>query len=215
MIAAASARPCCRARVRERGRGIDCLVVMWQGASESSAPRRSATGPPSTRRRPAWRRSSNAWRSSRKHRARARPSVRRPSRDRRARNGGPRDRKGLAGGGRRRRPDRRRRARLGYRDRASSRPRDRRRARGSAAFREGLAAGASVSVTPRSVADGLNAPYAGKLRPAWSRARHRVGPRLRGRDRGRLPLSLRAGEARRGPAGPPGWPHFSPKGFPA
>jgi threonine dehydratase len=34
---------------------------------------------------------------------------------------------------------------------------------GSAAIREGLAAGGSVSVTPRSVADGLNAPYAGEL----------------------------------------------------
>ena len=34
---------------------------------------------------------------------------------------------------------------------------------GSAAFREGLAARASVPVTPRSVADGLNAPFAGTL----------------------------------------------------
>jgi threonine dehydratase len=34
---------------------------------------------------------------------------------------------------------------------------------GSAAFREGLAAGAPVPVTPRSIADGLNAPFAGDL----------------------------------------------------
>ena len=34
---------------------------------------------------------------------------------------------------------------------------------GSAAFLEGLAAGAPVPVTPRSIADGLNAPFAGAL----------------------------------------------------
>jgi threonine dehydratase len=34
---------------------------------------------------------------------------------------------------------------------------------GSAAFHEGLAAGKSVPVTPRSIADGLNAPFAGSL----------------------------------------------------
>ncbi len=34
---------------------------------------------------------------------------------------------------------------------------------GSAAFHEGLAARASVPVTPRSIADGLNAPFAGAL----------------------------------------------------
>jgi threonine dehydratase len=34
---------------------------------------------------------------------------------------------------------------------------------GSAALHEGLAAGKSVPVTPRSIADGLNAPFAGEL----------------------------------------------------
>jgi len=34
---------------------------------------------------------------------------------------------------------------------------------GSAAFHDGLAAGGSVPVTPRSIADGLNAPFAGSL----------------------------------------------------
>jgi threonine dehydratase len=34
---------------------------------------------------------------------------------------------------------------------------------GSAAFHEGLEAGAPVPVTPRSIADGLNAPFAGEL----------------------------------------------------
>jgi threonine dehydratase len=34
---------------------------------------------------------------------------------------------------------------------------------GSAALHEGLAAGAPVPVTPRSIADGLNAPFAGEL----------------------------------------------------
>jgi threonine dehydratase len=34
---------------------------------------------------------------------------------------------------------------------------------GSAAFHEGLVAGESVPVTPRSIADGLNAPFAGSL----------------------------------------------------
>ena len=34
---------------------------------------------------------------------------------------------------------------------------------GSAALHEGLAAGSPVSVTPRSIADGLNAPFAGEL----------------------------------------------------
>jgi threonine dehydratase len=40
---------------------------------------------------------------------------------------------------------------------------------GSRAFHEGLAAGASVRVTPRSVADGLNAPFAGELPLALGR----------------------------------------------
>ena len=34
---------------------------------------------------------------------------------------------------------------------------------GSAAYHDGLAAGGSVPVTPRSIADGLNAPFAGSL----------------------------------------------------
>ena len=51
--------------------------------------------------------------------------------------------------------------------------------------------------TPTSIADGLNAPFAGAGALAIAPgARRRGRSRLGGRDRGRLPLPLRAGEAR-------------------
>ncbi len=66
----------------------------------------------------------------------------------------------------------------------------------STAMHSALGAGERVDVTPTSIADGLNAPHAGE-----EHARDRPGargggrPRHRGRDRSRLPLPLRAGEA--------------------
>ena len=67
----------------------------------------------------------------------------------------------------------------------------------STALHSALAAGERVDVTPTSIADGLNAPYAGHaaLEIAQRHVEERR-PRLRGGDRGRLPVPLRAGEAR-------------------
>ena len=67
----------------------------------------------------------------------------------------------------------------------------------SRALHDGLAAGHSVPVAPKSAADALNAPFAGERcdRDLLS-ARRRVGARLGGRAGRRVPLALRADEAR-------------------
>ena len=67
----------------------------------------------------------------------------------------------------------------------------------SDALHRGLEAGKSVPVQPKSIADGLSAPFAGELpRPDLRGARRRERPRHRGRDRGRDALPLRPREAR-------------------
>ena len=69
--------------------------------------------------------------------------------------------------------------------------------RGSNALSAALAAGEPVPVEPKSIADGLNAPFAGQLPLEIARARSpRDRARRRAGDRGRNALRLRAGEAR-------------------
>ena len=65
-----------------------------------------------------------------------------------------------------------------------------------------LAAGEPVTVEPTSIADGLNGPVRRReLRRGLPRARGRERARHRGGDRGRIPLPLRAREARLRAAG--------------
>ena len=64
----------------------------------------------------------------------------------------------------------------------------------SQALHAALAAGRPTPVEPTSVADGLNAPFAGAIPIEICRDRDRA--RERGRDRARLPVHLRARETR-------------------
>ena len=70
----------------------------------------------------------------------------------------------------------------------------------SMALHAGLTAGRPVPVEADSIADGLNAPFAGHPRPRGL-PRPRARPRHRGRDRRRVPLPLRAGKLACEPAG--------------
>ncbi len=68
---------------------------------------------------------------------------------------------------------------------------------GSNALTLGLAQNEPVPVSPRSIADGLNAPFAGELAIRIVREHQRAARAGRGGgDRGRFPLSLPACEAR-------------------
>ena len=164
--------------------GIDALVVMWQGASpQKIAATRAygADGRPRGADDPG-RGVRAARRADRGDRPHARPSVRRPARDRRPGHGRARDARGrpradvvlvpVGGGG------------LvsgiataveGLTERASSPSSP----SCSDALHAGLEAGESVRVEPRSIADGLNAPFAGEHCA-------RDLPRARRRDRARL-----------------------------
>ena len=98
-------------------------------------------------------------------RAHARPSVRRPARDGRPGNRRARDARGRPRRRRRARPGRRRRPRLRHRDRRQGLKPDARvfaiEPELSNALAASMAAGESVTVEPKSIADGLNGPYAG------------------------------------------------------
>ena len=131
---------------------------------------------------------------------------------------GARDARGRPRRGRRARPGRRRRPRLGDRDRGQGTASPDARVFAiepelSNALAASMAAGESVTVEPRPLADGLNGPYAGpELRPHLPRPRRRERARHRGRDStegfrfmyGRMKLALRGSPA------PPRRPRCSP-----
>ena len=65
----------------------------------------------------------------------------------------------------------------------------------STAFHSAVAAGEPVPVTPASIADGLNAPFAGRIATEICQDLERVLVTEDG-DRARVPLPLRARQAR-------------------